>query len=188
MLLRHKKGAGGFIDTLKDIGGTILNRTIDVLPVELHLPGYSFCGPGTRLQSRLQRGDVGVNKLDRACREHDIAYSKSGDSKDRAEADRILAERAWQRVKAGDASATEKAAAWTVTNLMKLKSKFGGGTKIRRRRRNVRRRSRRSQPTAAATSGRGLYLRTFKGKGLKKKHRTTRKKRATHLMAYRRAR
>ena len=27
---------------------SLINRAVDVLPVELHLPGYRFCGPGTR--------------------------------------------------------------------------------------------------------------------------------------------
>lgn len=57
-------------------GGGLLNRVINKLPFELHLPGYQFCGPGTKLQARLNRGEKGINPLDAACREHDIAYSK----------------------------------------------------------------------------------------------------------------
>ncbi|WP_227553302.1 hypothetical protein, partial [Acinetobacter baumannii] len=41
----------------------------------MHIPGYQFCGPATRLNKRLARGDAGVNKLDGwACKEHDITY------------------------------------------------------------------------------------------------------------------
>ena len=58
------------------------------------------------------------NKLDQACKEHDIAYSKCSDSTNRAVADRRLAERAWERVKASDSSFGEKEAAWTVTCLL----------------------------------------------------------------------
>lgn len=46
---------------------------------ELHLPGYSFCSLGTRLA----RDEPGINKLDQACRKHEIAYKnfKSIDSR-----------------------------------------------------------------------------------------------------------
>ncbi|XP_029665449.1 uncharacterized protein LOC115236867 [Formica exsecta] len=40
---------------------------------------YQFCGPGTHLETRLARGDRGINPLDAACREHDIAYSRCND-------------------------------------------------------------------------------------------------------------
>lgn len=33
-------------------GSGIINNVIDSLPFELHLPGYQFCGPGTKLQKR----------------------------------------------------------------------------------------------------------------------------------------
>ena len=42
----------------------------------MHIPGYQYCGPETKLRERLAREDPGVNELDRACKEHDIAYSK----------------------------------------------------------------------------------------------------------------
>lgn len=163
---------------LLDFGGKVLNRAIDLLPVELHIPGYQFCGPGTKLQTRLNRGDSGINKLDEACKEHDLAYSQTGDSESRAKADRILAERAWQRVNASDATAPEKAAAWVVTNLMKVKSKFGGGggvKRLRRRQPHKRRRRRRHEP-----KGLGLFLRNYKkGAGLRVK-RSKKKPRRSH--------
>lgn len=168
---------GGILSSISDFGGKILNRAVDLLPVELHIPGYQYCGPGTKLAQRLSRGDPGINKLDSACKEHDIAYSKSGVSTSRAEADRILAERAWQRVTANDASSGEKAAAWTVTNLMKAKSKFGGGLLTRRRRQTRRRQTRQSVSTGA-----GLYLKPYKttGKGLQiRRSRTRRSKRGS---------
>lgn len=161
---KRQYSGSGIIDTIKEFGGKVLNRTIDILPVELHIPGYQYCGPGTKLQTRLNRGDPGINKLDVACKQHDIIYSKSGDSNSRAEADRILADRAWERVKSSDASAAEKAAAWTVTNLMKLKTKFGGGRKRRRR-------SRRHQRKPL---GQGLYLKKGRGLQIKKKKTSTR--------------
>lgn len=110
-------------------GRGIINSVIDKLPLELHLPGYQYCGPGTKLEKRLQRGDSGINPLDAACREHDIAYSQSKDVNERHKADKVLQERAWERVKARDSKFGEKAAAWAVTTTMKAKRKLGMGMK-----------------------------------------------------------
>lgn len=79
------------------------------------------------LEKRLARGDRGINPLDEACRIHDIAYRDNTDLTARHRADRDLAERDLQRVRSKDAGFGEKAAAWTVTNLMKAKTKFGMG-------------------------------------------------------------
>lgn len=110
-------------------GAGVLNTLINKLPVELHVPGYRFCGPGTRLQHRLAQGQVGINPLDDACREHDIAYSKSSNLEDRHRADHVLQEKAWQRVKSNNATFGERATAWAVTTAMKAKRKFGMGIK-----------------------------------------------------------
>ena len=76
-------------------GDGLLNTAINKLPFELHIPGgYRFCGPGTKLEKRLARGDKGINELDEACKEHDIAYSKEKDLEHRHKADRILADKA----------------------------------------------------------------------------------------------
>lgn len=113
--------------------GNIVNRAIDSLPIELHIPGgYQYCGPGTKLRERLARGDKGINKLDQACKDHDISYSKYSDSINRSVADRVLAEKAWQRVQSSDASLGEKAAALTVFSAMKAKKTIGGGGRGKR--------------------------------------------------------
>lgn len=96
---------------------------------------FSFCGPGTQLAKRLARGDTGINPLDEACKEHDLAYSQSNSLSDRHRADEILENRAWERVKAKNADFGEKAAAWSVTNIMKAKRKMGMGMKRKQRRR-----------------------------------------------------
>ncbi|KAM0736984.1 hypothetical protein ACS0PU_000077 [Formica fusca] len=75
-------------------GSGLLNRAINALPIELHIPGYQFRGPGTHLETRLARGDRGINPLDAACREHDIAYSRRNDLGQRHVADNILATKA----------------------------------------------------------------------------------------------
>lgn len=98
-----------------------------------------FCGPGTRLQQRLARGDRGVNPLDEACRAHDIAYSQSNSLSDRHKADFQLENRAWERVKSKDASFGEKAAAWSVTTAMKAKRKMGMGMKNKKKPMKVKR-------------------------------------------------
>jgi Phospholipase A2-like domain len=115
------------------IGGGLLNHVINALPVELHIPGYQFCGPGTRLEKRLARGDPGINPLDAACREHDIAYSRSNDLTERHAADNKLAAKAQTRIVAKDSSLGERAAATAVWAAMKAKTKLGMGLKTRTR-------------------------------------------------------
>ncbi|XP_044766921.1 uncharacterized protein LOC123322902 [Coccinella septempunctata] len=106
-------------------GGGLVNSIINKLPFELHLPGYHYCGPGTRLSERLARNDPGINKLDEACKEHDIAYSKHTELSDRHIADKILEDKAWERVKSKDGTFKEKSAALLVTGAMKMKRKMG---------------------------------------------------------------
>ena len=36
-------------------GGSFLNSFVNNLPVEMHLPGHNFTGPGTKLNKRLNR-------------------------------------------------------------------------------------------------------------------------------------
>lgn len=189
---RHLVGGGGVLSSalsfitnpLKHIPvGDIVNTAIDALPVELHLPGgYQYCGPGTKLKKRLSRGDPGINKLDKACKEHDIRYSKYKDTAKRTEADKVLAGEAWKRVKSSDASLGEKAAALAVTAAMKGKTVFGGGKRRKRRkgccskkgagvkkggamRKGRKRRARRSKKKSIWSmlkTGQGLYLRPYR--------------------------
>ena len=59
--------------------------------VERHLPKYQFCGPGTKVFTRLSRGEKGINILDEACRIHDIEYLKyAGDIEGLKQADNRL--------------------------------------------------------------------------------------------------
>lgn len=112
-------------------GRGLVNNFINNLNTELHLPGYNFIGPGTKLQTRLARGDQGINPLNEAGKEHDIAYHQYKDLPSRHRADKVLEEKAWQRVKASDAKFGEKAAAWLVTNVIKAKRKLGMGISFR---------------------------------------------------------
>jgi hypothetical protein len=160
--------------------GTLVNRAIDLLPTELHLPNYRFCGPGTKLKERLARGDKGINPLDEACKTHDIAYAQYKDTARRRAADLALAERAWQRFNSSNASLGEKAAAWAVTNAMKLKAKFGGGRrkKSKRRGKGLYLRPYPKTGGGGGKRGKGLYLRPYtkNGKGRKKKTSIKKKK------------
>jgi hypothetical protein len=113
-------------------GSGILEKTLYKIPYEFHIPGYQFCGPNTKLEERLRRGDVGINGLDMACKDHDIAYSQNKDLKLRHDADRILAKKALERFHSKNASLGEKAAALGVVGAMKAKIKFGMGISTRK--------------------------------------------------------
>ena len=117
---------------LTKTGSGFVNNFINNLPFELHIPGYNYCGPGTKLSKRLARGDTGVNPLDEACKEHDITYSRSKDIDSRHQADKVLADKAYKRFKASDSSVGEKITALGVAGVMKAKTKFGMGMRRKR--------------------------------------------------------
>src|SRR5438034_903741 len=109
-------------------GRGFLNTAINALPFEAHIPGYQFCGPGTRLEERLARGEQGINPLDAACREHDIAYEKyPHDLQQRHAADRALRRAALKRTIAPDARLSERAAALLTAGIMAGKVALGAG-------------------------------------------------------------
>ena len=53
-------------------GGSLLNKFINNIPVEMHLPGHNFTGPGTKLNKRLKpdltpkEWSKPVNRVDKA--------------------------------------------------------------------------------------------------------------------------
>ena len=118
----------------KKTGKGIVNSIINSLPFETHVPGYQFCGPGTKLKKRLTRGYKGINPLDTACRDHDIVYASSKNLDDRHKAEEELENRAWERFKAKDTPRKEKLVAYAVTNMMKAKRKIGMCCKGKRKR------------------------------------------------------
>lgn len=127
---KKKKGGGinccGLKKKIKKIGKSLIDRVIDKIPFELHVPKYQYCGPGTHLNERIARGDQGINPLDAACKTHDIAYSKHSDSEERSKADKILQKEAIKRVFARDASIGERAVAIGVATAMKVKRTLSG--------------------------------------------------------------
>lgn len=110
----------------------LINKLIDQLPVEIHAVGYNFCGPGTKLQKRLARGDRPINKLDAACLTHDLAYAQDNDLEHRRQADLELSNIAGERFRSSDASFGEKLTAAVVKTAMVAKRKLGAGLKRRK--------------------------------------------------------
>lgn len=138
----------------------LLEKFIDHLPVELHWPGYHFLGPGTKLEERLQKGDKGINPLDEAAKQHDIAYASSKDIRNRLRADKVLEYKAWDRVNSSDAPFFgEKVPAYVTTNMMKVKGLLGAG--LGRKRRGRRKA--------------GTKVRKIAGSGLRRRKRRTKK-------------
>ena len=101
---------------------SVLDNLIDLLPLDMHVPGYKFCGPGTKLAERIERGDVGINPLDEACRQHDLAYNNP--SSNRRQADRILAKYAFSRMLAGETPPDERTVAMMTACCMVSKITF----------------------------------------------------------------
>ena len=65
-------------------------------PGEMHLPGHSFTGPGTRLDQRLNPDGTPkdwskpINRVDSAAYLHDLAYDRYSDTASRNVADRAM--------------------------------------------------------------------------------------------------
>ena len=108
-------------------GSGVLNTMINKLPVELHIPGYNYCGPGTKLAKRLARADPGINALDEACKKHDVAYAEGDDLDSRHKADEKLASEALKVSRDPGSSLGERLAAVGVAGAMKAKVKLGMG-------------------------------------------------------------
>ena len=65
-------------------------------PGEMHLPGHSFTGPGTKLDLRLNPDGAPkdwskpINRVDKAAYHHDLAYNNYSDTSNRNIADRTM--------------------------------------------------------------------------------------------------
>ena len=63
-------------------GVSLLNKPINNLPFEMHIPGHNFTGPSTKLKKRLnpdltpKEWSKPVNRVDEAAKNHDICYMK----------------------------------------------------------------------------------------------------------------
>lgn len=102
----------------------LIDRIIEKLP-EIHFMGYRYCGPNTNLTDRLAHGERGINELDCACMNHDIAYAESKDLEMRYHADKLLILKAFKRIFAKDSQIGERFAALIVSWLIGIKIFFG---------------------------------------------------------------
>lgn len=117
------KNGSGIIGVIQ--GGDLVGWLQDKLnPPELHLPGYQYCGPFTKLEKRLQRGDLGINRVDKACKKHDIEYSKTKDNSERHRADQELIN---DLDAIDNPTFGERAARMIIKPIIKTKKKFGLG-------------------------------------------------------------
>lgn len=56
------------------IGRDLIDKLINKVSVELHILGYHYFGPGTKLAQRFEPREPRISVVYRACRELDIAY------------------------------------------------------------------------------------------------------------------
>ena len=63
-------------------GGSLLNKFINNLPVEMHLPGHNFTKLNKRLNPDLtpKSWSKPVNRVDKAAYHHDVCYLKNNDT------------------------------------------------------------------------------------------------------------
>ena len=65
---------------------SLLNKAINNLPFEMHLPGHNFTGPGTNLKKRLnpeltpKKWSKPINRVDRDAYQHDLCYLENDDT------------------------------------------------------------------------------------------------------------
>jgi hypothetical protein len=122
---------------INDIVSSPINFALNNLPLpELHLRDgwskrYSFCGPGTKLEKRIEFDSDGnpirwitppINALDSACATHDVNYKKFKDVEHRNVADQYLledAKKAYDNAK----DIKDKANALLVIKIMEYKIK-----------------------------------------------------------------
>jgi len=98
--LRNKKSK--FIKSQQAKG--LLNNAINNLPFQMHLPGHSFTGPGTKRDKRLnphltpKAWSKPINRVDKAAYQHDICYVKAKDTKTQNEKCGRDAGRTWRNI------------------------------------------------------------------------------------------
>lgn len=75
---------------IRSVEGTgFMNHLINRLPIEMHLPGHNFTGPGTNLAKRLNADGTPkdwskpINRVDEAAYHHDLCYARHKDTASR---------------------------------------------------------------------------------------------------------
>ena len=112
-------------------GGSILNKMINSLPVEMHLLGHNFTGPGTKLNERLnadltpKEWSKPINRIDKAAYHHDICYLKNNDTETR---NRVCDKNMLEEMKnIHNPSLRERMERGLVSTLIGTKKRFGWG-------------------------------------------------------------
>lgn len=101
-------------------------------PGEMHLPGHSFTGPGTKLDLRLNRDgtpkpwSMPVDRVDEAAYKHDLAYLRYPDTANRNEADVAMVNEL-NNIK--NPTTRERIERAVVAPILKAKANFGLGLK-----------------------------------------------------------
>ena len=119
-----------FIKTQK--GSLLLNKFINNIPVEMHLPGHNFTGPGTKLNKRLnpdltpKKRSKPINRVDKAAYHH-VCYLKNNDTATR----NAVCDKNMLKELKGIYNPTlrERLDKSIVSNLIGTKIKFGMGVK-----------------------------------------------------------
>jgi hypothetical protein len=70
-----------FAKELASIAKTARTTYNDWSNQEYHAPGYSFVGPGTKAQERVDAGILPINKTDESGRLHDLTFAEIGKRK-----------------------------------------------------------------------------------------------------------
>lgn len=141
-MMRAKCGICGknkcrFLKSSK-LGGDIVSSVISKIPVEFHLrtlkgKKYSFCGPNTKLDERLNPDDTPkewskpINKVDEVCLHHDLAYRDADLGKGtRHEADKKMLD---ELDNLKNLNFNEKLARTVIKPIIGVKHKLGLGIK-----------------------------------------------------------
>ena len=108
-----------------------LNKMINSLPVEMHLLGHNFTGPGTKLNKRLnadltpKEWSKPINRIDKAAYHHDICYLKNNDTETR---NRVCDKNMLEEMKnIYNPSLRERMERGLVSTLIGTKKRFGWG-------------------------------------------------------------
>ena len=114
-------------------GGSLLNKAINNLPIEMHLLGHNFTGPGTKLNKRLnpdlmpKKWSKPINRVDKAAYHHDLCYLKNNDTATRnAVCDKNMLKELEGIYKP---SIREKMERGLVSTLIGAKARFGMGVR-----------------------------------------------------------
>ena len=99
--------------------------------MHLRQPGftYSACGPFTKHKEFMQTGNIDFihkNELDKACFQHDAAYSDSKDLVKRTQSDKILKDKAFEIASDPKYDGYQRGLASMVYKLFDKKSKGSG--------------------------------------------------------------